>query len=295
MRRSIWAITILCAILTNFDRAYAQVINEIFYSPTSKQWVEVYNSTDSDVDLSQYKILDGGASVNGHSISAAQTGGSTVLPSHGYGVVAKDVGSVSSTYIFKSSLGIKTIGDIISLKKGSSVVDTAQFSNNAMASGESLQKFGVGWSASIPTPGSINVLQIDDGNGNTESTSTATTTDSESTEQTSNIPVSWSSHYSFVAAQNDTTLKLSVSAGRERLASTKEPIHFKATLNTTDPNALYEWNFGDGSVDRGKEIDHTYILPGDYMVVLNATLFDNEAISTPGLMNVLGQTVDNTE
>jgi hypothetical protein len=269
----------VCLVVPLFARA--QVINEIFYSPTSKQWVEIYNSTEGDIDLSQYKILDGGAAVNGHSISAAQTGGSTILPSHEYGVVAKDVGSISSTYIFKSSLGIKTAGDTISIKKGSSVVDTAQFSDNATASGESLQKFDAGWSVSIPTPGSVNVLQIDDGNSDTESTSTATTTESNTTAQNSNTntSVTWSSHYSFVSAQNDTTVKLTVSAGRERLTTTGEPLHFKAVLNTNDPNTNYEWNFGDGSIGKGKDIDHAYLLAGDYVVVLNATLFDNEAVS----------------
>ncbi len=251
----------------------AQVINEIFYSPAAKSWIEIYNNTDSEIDLSQFKILDSGASVNGHAISASETGGSTVLSPGEYGVVAKDPTSVNAVHLYKSSLGIKTTGDTVSLKKGTSVVDKVEFSDNAAEGGKSYQKLD-SWVAATPTPGSPNTLVTEE---NATSTATSTEVTSTTTEQVSNAL--YSAHYSYVTVQNDTSVKFSVSAGRDRVTTTGQDVVFKAIPNTKDPNISYIWNFGDGSVAEGEEVIHIYTLPGDYNVVLEAKFFENEAIS----------------
>jgi archaellum component FlaF (FlaF/FlaG flagellin family) len=257
--------------------AHGQVINEILYSPSTKQWIEVYNNTNASIDLSQYKILDSGASVNGHAVSASQTTGSTVLPSHEYGIVAKDPTSISAAYIFKASLGIKTTGDTVSIKSGSSVTDSTAFTDSTATGGSSLQKFDTWWMVAAATPGSINMLPPAGaiGGGSETGTSTATTTPS-TDPSTQAVP---SSHYSFVPIVDAPTQKFVASAGRDRLGYTGVPLAFNATLTTEDPNTQYSWSFGDGSVGEGKELSHSYAYSGTYTVVLNTKLFEYQAVS----------------
>lgn len=71
-------------------------------------------------------------------------------------------------------------------------------------------------------------------------------------------------------------VKLSLDAGRKRTVTVNTPIDFVAYSNK-DSGSLenkYIWSFGDGSSISGKEATHTYMFPGDYIVVLNA--FDRE-------------------
>ncbi|MBX4198759.1 lamin tail domain-containing protein [Candidatus Parcubacteria bacterium] len=278
MRYIFFAVLTLLAL----SRAEAQVINEISYSPTSKQWVEIYNNTDAVLDLALYKILDSGASVNGHGITAVSGG---LIPAHDYGVlvISSNTSAVSATYLYKASLGIKTTGDTIVLKKGTSVIDTTTFSDGVVTSGNSLQKQVDGtWVAALPTPGGVNTAPpappIDAGSG-TASTTTATTTESADT-STQATPAIVSSHYSFVPISNfEPGASYKVSAGRNRLGFVGLPLAFKATTNTNDPNSTYFWNFGDGSTATGRDPQHIYGFPGRYIVVLNSELMGSVAVS----------------
>lgn len=272
MHRGSW-VNILILLLLVPGLTEAQVINEVFASPTTKQWIEIHNNTGADIDLSEYKILDAGAAVNGHGISAGSVG--TILPTGEFGIVAKDLTSVSAQYVYKSALGIKTTGDTVILKKASSVLDTVQYTGG-LTSGNSLQRLETGWSESAPTPGALNILIVQEASSSTVATTTASTTPREEPQHT---PIQASAHYSFVVDTNDTNAKFTVSAGRDRLVATKQELVFKASANTQDQNILYSWNFGDGSTGSGREVKHSYGLAGEYNIVLNAILFDNDAIS----------------
>lgn len=253
--------------------AHAQVLSEISASPISKQWIEIYNNTSADIDLTQYKILDNGASVNGHSISAVSN--DNMLPAGAYGVIAKDPTSVSATYIFKSSLGIKTTGDTVTLKTGSTVADTLALPDGSSSSGNTYQKSDTGWSLAASTPGAQNAVQTltDSGSSNTNSTTTATAT------QLAPTPGPVSSHYSFVPLSDTISAKFSVNIGRDRLGYIGVPLVFKAVANTDDPNASYFWTLGDGTGEDGRDVVHTYLYAGTYTIVLNAELLDNHAVS----------------
>jgi hypothetical protein len=237
--------------------ASAQVVNEIYYSPSTKAWVEVYNNTDSPIDLTQYKILDAGAAVNGHSITSIS---GSPIPPHEYGVIAKDSTSVAAAHLYKSSLGIKTSGDTISLKLGSNTVSSVQFTDGAAASGESWQNFDSGWQSSVPTPGAENVVSVG------ESTSTESGT---SSEDAAGEPAS--------STTGSKTIKLTASAGKDRQVFLGAIQHFVAISNNSE--AKFVWSFGDGTSDTGKEVDHTFKFPGTYVVVLDATFGDMEVIS----------------
>jgi len=49
----------------------------------------------------------------------------------------------------------------------------------------------------------------------------------------------------------------------------------------------YEWNFGDGSVDSGKEVNHMYLLPGKYTVNLTVRSVKGEEKTISGDISVI--------
>jgi Lamin Tail Domain len=136
--------------------SFAQVtITEIFYSPQRSSWIEIHNAGTTSIDLSTYKILDSGASVNGHSISSVSH---TPLDPLGYAIIAKDpTAFASQTYpIYKASLAMKVSSDTLLLKDASGkVADKVTFmsSEGGNGDGNSLQRAGNDWEALTPTPG----------------------------------------------------------------------------------------------------------------------------------------------
>ena len=238
-------------------------INEVFYSTTSKQWIEVYNNSDTAIDITKYKILDNGASVNGHIISAV-AGGPNFIDPHGFAVVAKvpdDFGTVSFQ-LFKSSLGIKPTVDtadtvILRDTSGSASDNTVLVSNNSAIDGNSLQFINNSWQSAIPTPGqqNSNLVQETASTNNSSSASFSTTTET----KTEEVP------------------KIKTKIEGKALAFVGIPVEFNATttghMKETLSYGKYFWNFGDGD---SKEINtnnkdkfmHTFFYEGEYTVML---------------------------
>src|SRR3990167_4620793 len=82
------AICALFVLLANV--AYANlVINEIMYdlegTDTGREWIEVYNNSNSSVDISLFKLFE--ANTN-HALS--QVGGSTSIGAQSYAIISSD-------------------------------------------------------------------------------------------------------------------------------------------------------------------------------------------------------------
>jgi competence ComEA-like helix-hairpin-helix protein len=71
--------------------------------------------------------------------------------------------------------------------------------------------------------------------------------------------------------------------GRERLSYVGLPIIFEAKYKVSDDlknkTPKYTWSLGDGFVSSDKEVIHIYKYPGEYNVVLNASLGEIDSIS----------------
>lgn len=71
-------------------------------------------------------------------------------------------------------------------------------------------------------------------------------------------------------------------AGRKRTVTVNSPIGFKAHTQGLPVNIkgpVYQWTFGDGFSAYGEAVNHTYLYPGDYNVVLNVEVGDRNAVS----------------
>ena len=68
-----------------------------------------------------------------------------------------------------------------------------------------------------------------------------------------------------------------IGAGRERLATVRTPILFLASQNKRGKTTnAFNWSFGDGTSAMGDKVYHTYQFPGQYNVVLNGSIDDQE-------------------
>jgi len=245
----------------NFARAEV-VINEVFFpltsggNPSSKQWIEVYNDTNSDIDITQYKIKDAGV-VTGHGISVV-SGGSKTIPAHEYGVITNDISSVNVTHLFHSALKM-IADDTVVVFKDSNTKNTVILSGSS-ATGNSLQLINGEWKAATPTPGT----------GNSTPTSVATPT-------LNSTPVSepTSSPETKTKATEESKIKTQIAA--KTLGFVGLPLTFNAITLGLNGEQLhsgkYFWNFGDGDskemeVSRSGQFTHTYFYPGDYVVSL---------------------------
>ncbi len=141
-------------------------INEIMYDPKDsddgREWVEVYNAGDSDIDLSDWKFFEGGTN---HGLNLIQ--GNSVIPSAGFIVIASDPEKFKIDWpdfsggIFKSSFSLSNAGETIVLKNHNlDSIDELNYANFIIAAGNgnSLQKIDGEWIASSPTPGAENVF-----------------------------------------------------------------------------------------------------------------------------------------
>ncbi len=241
------------------------------------------------IDLSKYKILDSGAAVNGHAVTAIAGG---LLQPHSYAVIAKDPAALSGSYpIYKAALAAKTSGDTISLKDDAgNIVDTTTFASTQGAAGDgnSLQKTETGWITATPTPGSTNntTPAIPDTTQDNSNTTSTTTDTSVTTNTTNSIIVTTqsgtvSTHYSYLPLSTfNARQTFSVGAGRNRLGAVGIPIAFKAEIDEDGAaGATFNWTFGDGTTGSGDHLDHIYTHPGDYVVVLSAANDIHKAIS----------------
>ena len=100
------------------------LMNEIYSRgvPTDPDWIELYNSTSSQIDISGYKIYDSGGQAATKPKMAFPTG--TVIPAKGFFVVVTDI----STSVEPSGFGLSSGGETVWLEdKTGAIIDSVTF------------------------------------------------------------------------------------------------------------------------------------------------------------------------
>lgn len=249
--------------------ASALQITEIHFDPpgsdTDREWIEVFNGTPSQIDLTEIKFFE--ANVN-HGIDIFNQPNSTekgILAGE-YAVVVQDIGKFKIDFpgyvgkIFKASFSLSNTGEVLSLKdKDGNILYTVTYSESDK------QK--------IPSPGQPNsggTVLPTTSNSTTTSTSTSTTTNQNS----SNIPDSTPNY--FYRSYWPETEKIFVKAGENKVVMQGQNVFFdpkvldgnKKQINSTGGSIQYKWNFGDGYTSDKKEAQHSYKFIGEFVVNL---------------------------
>lgn len=253
------------------------VINEIMYDPegsdTGREWIEVYNTGASDVDLATYKLFEG--NIN-HKLTLFNNAGfpnlisSSILKTGDFAILVDNSEKFLIDFpgftglLFDSAFSLNNTGEPLAIIDSSgNVENNFEYSGDfgAANNGNSLQKNNSGfWIEAIPTVGAINKQEAE----------TATNNDANSISSTSTNSNTDSTHSSQVEITKYIEKSgLEIGAGRNRFASLHTPIEFKAEYNTT-LKPKFMWSWGDGSFDFGYKTNHVYENGGVYNVVLNA-------------------------
>lgn len=268
------------------------VINEIMYdvsgADTNHEWVEIFNSSASDIDLSGWKWNDG----SNHNLNQPpQNGGqgSLVIGAGTYAILSGDATIFLLDYssyvgtVIDTVMSLNNTGATLSLIKsdGTTTEDIVSYSSSTGANGDgnSLQLINGTWTPSIPTPGQINQSSSginepaieNNNNTNTSSSSGGSGGVVLNNNQTDQIII-------------EKSIKTKVAV--KTLSFVDTPLSFKATAFGYSGEELYYgkyfWNFGDGSsmeTTDSSSFTHIYHYPGDYLISMSFYLNSNSQIA----------------
>lgn len=254
---------------------FAQIeITEIMYnldgSDAGREWVEIYNTGSSDVNLLGWRIFEGDK--NGR---IREFAGGTVLSSGYYAIIAdkpdvfiSENGQNFGAILLDGAFSLKNTGEELILRNSELIDIYGVFYNTSLGGdgdGNSLQKTNTGWVAKTPTPG----LSHDNSQEVELSVSTETEESLSSdthTAQEKNTSVTAFTVEPQVFAYAGPQKRIVVAGGRTRFEGRafgvkKEPLE----------NVRFLWTFGDGGQVEGERVAHRFIYPGEYVVVLNAS------------------------
>jgi hypothetical protein len=258
------------------------LISEIMYdlegTDSGREWVEVSNTTSSAIDLSGWKFVEKGTN---HALTAFS--GGTLLPPSGYAIIADNPDKFLADWpgfrgvLFGSSFSLSNTGETLSLKNGDAVSDTVTYTSEQGAEGDgnSLQRSGGSWSARAPTPGAdISSAPLPSTNSGSSYTGTSANSGTSGTsESSSQSSPSGSQTSASSAASEKSSITVSMQGATSAVVGVPatfsgEARGLKGELLAT---ARYLWSFGDGTMQEGKSVLHTYYIPGEYAVVLEAS------------------------
>jgi hypothetical protein len=249
--------------LLSFQIVSAQVvISEIQILPTNERFVELQNTSGSDVDLTGWYIQRKTATgKNFNSLVTKTDFEGKAIAAGEYFLISR--GALADSDIIKEKL---TLTESNTLRiRNSSGEDVDQVEFGSIKEGESYQRTSSGnWIVAIPTPNSINLEEGPPNNGNRQKTfnnnvvspnspSVVAADDSWPVEQQIFARIKNAPHTAVAGAD--------VLFEGETLGFAKKPLK----------GARYLWTFGDGGTKEGKKILYNYNYPGKYVVILNAS------------------------
>ncbi len=256
------------------DAAGAVLINEVAWMGTAAnsadEWVELFNSSASSVDLTGWGLYEAGGSTLILNLSGT-------IAANGYYLIERsDDNSVSdiAANVFGpfAGNGLNNSGEYLVLKDATgAVVDSVDASarwpagdNTSKASME--RKTDGAWQTNAGTT----INGKDALGGNITGTPKAVNSQIVSA---STAPSSQPSSSGGGSGSGSTTSPLlpvlKAEAGGDVVIEVAQPIAFNGL--TSQGATAYKWYLGDGTVKSGAEITHTYQFPGTYLVTLEVS------------------------
>jgi len=246
------------------------IITEVMYdvegSDSGREWIEIYNESDGDIDLVDWRLFEGGTN---HKLK--EVAGGTTLSAGGYAVIADDPDKFladQTTFdglILDSVFSLKNTGEEIAIRNpeledlGTLLYDPLL---GAAGDGNSLQFISGSWQALPPTPGKANSnsSEVDD-----ENQDNIPVVEDEQEKEEENT-VSYFPVEPQVFAYAGARKRLAVAGARiqfdgQAYGVKKEPL----------TSARFLWTFGDGASTEGEHVVHSFVYPGEYVVFLNAS------------------------
>lgn len=262
-------------------------ISEIMYdvegTDADREWIELYNGGSTETDITGWKVNDG----SNHVLNEAGKNGSKgslIIAAGGYLILAADAAVFTGAYpsipnVSDTVLSLNNTGDTISLVNAEgATVDSVSYAKETGGAGDGNSLHRSSGASTLtpgaPSPGTGTIppaVVQETSSGNSGASNAGTSNNSSSASGSS------AKSESVVPAS-----KLTVSAGKDRVVVAGSAITFDALAYDSDKKSIdtasFIWSFGDGSkgVD-GARVQHEFIYPGRYVVVLSAAYQGNNA------------------
>ena len=275
MSKNIWTKVILVCLITIggflFGKIYQAkavnpgevVINEIMWD--EKEYLELYNPTESAIDISGWKITAGDGGTDDDVEVIIDSG--AVIQAGGYYLIEDSPDSTSVSEDEVDAMTLNNSGEIIQLFDGDP--SSAQLIDKANQDGP--------WFAGKNTSQGVSMERKDPpGDGSKEEnwyTSTGQVGNRYGTPGQANSPL-------------PVNQSPQAQAGQDQTAYPGQTIVFDGS-DSQDPDGTiesYQWDFGDGNSDSGITVEHSYTESGTYTVTLTVT--DNEGAEDSDTLKV---------
>lgn len=241
--------------------AASVTINEVAWMGSSvspnHEWIELYNSGPA-VDVEGWTVTDS---------ESLEINLSGIIEANSYAVLERtsdDSASGPAFLIYTGSL--KNTGETLYLRRANGSLE------DQVAGGENWQNIGGdnvtkttaqyttnGWISAEATPGEINVQK-------TQIVEVSSVSVPQGSARLASPAVRTDIIQELVLP--DVTLQLAISA--PTIGYVNQPLQFEVTpknVGKAIQNSLsYDWNFGNTQVATGKEVEHTFLYPGTYVV-----------------------------
>jgi len=253
-----------------FASASSVSINEIMYdapgTDTGHEWIEIYNSSSSSVDVSTWKFFEEGSN---HGLTSASGGAS--IPSGGFAIItsdpvkfSEDFPSYSGILIDSSWSSFNNVGESLALKDGGgSIVNQVDYVGGSIAVGDgnTLQLVSGSWVSGAPTPGSEN---SGSGSGNN---------DEENNDEENNSVITQSDDEEVLKKiYNGMVAKVEMESNAVVGVPNKFKVKIYDEYGRQSMVGYFVWNFGDGVTTDQKDIlefEHIYKKVGKYVAYLD--------------------------
>lgn len=254
--------------------ASALTINEIMSNPIGddggREWIEIYNGTDINVDISALTIsIKGGAFTPVTPVS-----GGTTLAAHGYAIISSTVSGVTKftqdygSYtgpLLKSIMSLVNTGvTSIELKSQGVTVDTLS-SYAAAKEGMTYSLVRGTFTQGDPTPGE----------------------DNRAAEASQEATTSQNGAQVTIPQMSPPSADIVLYLPQEKTVVAGAPSLFSVTSMTRAgkviDNMTYTWSFGEGGQKTGSTTLYRYLYPGRYIIQVEGT---NGLVAGTGRMSV---------
>jgi len=261
MRRVIVALCTSVVLVPTVTHA-AVLINEIAWMGTASsandEWIELYNNSTSDVDLSGW-VLTGSGGVEVILSGTALAGSYAVLER------TDDSSAPGSAFLIYTG-ALSNTGETLTLRHAdNSIEDQIAGGENWENIGgdnttkETSQRTNAGWVTAGATPGGVNM----------EESSTVKVENPDSSPNTETVTVS----KSLGTSSDDDKIELvkSLTIHGPKQAYVNQPVDFDVSPSGSQDRLIrYLWTFGDGEASEEKTPIHTYAYPGNYVIMVES-------------------------
>ena len=257
-------------------------INEIAaFEPSGYEWIEIYNTTDSEINLTDWKFIEGFSESNKDGVSHKlnSSNENLLIGSKKYAIIAQDAEKFLEKYetssdiiIIDSSWGsLNEKGEKIALKDSDeNIIEIFTYfpcpENSLERINPELKNYSAdNWQeTAVETPGKENSVYSISETNETNEDSDEENSENENSPENNRAPIA--------------------EAGGDMEIFVNQEIEFDAS-DSSDPDSdevSFSWNFGNGENGQGINPVHSYKTAGEFKIIL--TVSDGDLSSTDSLI-----------